>query len=197
MASSVSDVSAFQQTEFYRKLENNTANLPNPTNLPHTENISSYFIVGDGIFTLRPYMMVPFRRNRRLTRLEELFNYRLSKARQTIECAFGILSARWQILQNKMAFKLSTSIAVVQAVVCLHNFIITRELATDEDYRNYFPERMMEQLVRRNRAGDNNDISDDEFALNDDDENNVANVVNDNINEQALRNLLAEYFLNH
>ncbi|XP_043465831.1 uncharacterized protein LOC122500793 [Leptopilina heterotoma] len=166
----VSDVSAFQHTEFYRMLENNLANLPNPTYLPHSHDISTHFIIGDGIFTLRPYMIVPYKRNRPLTPLQELFNYRLSHARQTIECAFGILAARWKILQSKMSFKLETSIAVVQSLVCLHNYIITRELSDDEEFRQYFPERQMDQFIRENRAA----------------ENEVENLLNDRDNIIAL-----------
>ncbi|XP_043462833.1 protein ALP1-like [Leptopilina heterotoma] len=199
---SVSDVSAFQQTEFYRKLENNLANLPNPAYLPNSNYISSYFIVGDGIFALKPYMMVPYKRNLRLTRTQQLFNYRLSKARQTIECAFGILSARWQILKNKMSFKLKTSIAVVQALVCLHNFIITRELVANEGYQHYFPEHLMEQFIRENQTPQNEGIiSDDEVISSDGEEDNVnepddINPVNADINEYAVQSALADYFMN-
>ncbi|XP_051173476.1 uncharacterized protein LOC127289535 [Leptopilina boulardi] len=191
---SVSNVSAFQHTEFYRRLERNLTNLPNPTYLPHSNDISTYFIIGDGIFSLRPYIMVPYRRNRPLTRLQELFNYRLSHARQIIECAFGILTSRWKILQSKMCFKLETSIAIVQALVCLHNFIITRELAADEEFRLYFLERQMNHFSRQNRASENEGyIIDNEIPLND--RENVMG--NDDIDENALRNLLTNYFVHH
>ncbi|XP_043464633.1 protein ALP1-like [Leptopilina heterotoma] len=198
---SVSDVSAFQHTEFYRRLENNIANIPNPVNLPNSNIMSSYFIVGDGIFTLRPYMMVPYKRNRPLTPLQKLFNYRLSRARQTIECAFGILSARWQILQKKMAFKLKTSISIVQALVCLHNFIITRELAAYEEQQQYFPERLMDQFIRANNAAEEEENNlNDELPLNDYENNNGYDqdiIVNADINENEVRISLANYFVNH
>ena len=44
---------------------------------------------------------------------------------------------RWQILHETLRFKLNTSIAVVQALICLHNFIITDELTQEEDNRPY------------------------------------------------------------
>lgn len=125
---------------------------------------------------------------------------RLSKARQTIECAFGILANRFQILQNKMAFKLKTSIAVVQALVCPHNFIITRELESEEEYREYFPERLTEQFIRENRDAENRcDIFGDEIPLNDVDYDYDFEepIFNDDIDESALRTLLTNYFENH
>ncbi|XP_051155342.1 uncharacterized protein LOC127277937 [Leptopilina boulardi] len=62
----VSAVSSFQRSEFYRRLENNLANIPNPTNLPHSNEMTTYFIIGDGIFTLRPYMIIKSTTNYRM-----------------------------------------------------------------------------------------------------------------------------------
>lgn len=93
-----------------------------------------------------------------------------------------------------MCFKLETSIAVVQALVCLHNFIITRELAADEEFRQYFPERLMDNFIREHRAAENEgNILDDEIPLNDPE--NV--IVNDDIDENALRILLTNYFVDN
>lgn len=78
----------------------------------------------------------------------------------------------------------------MQALICLHNFIITRELAADEEYHQYFPERLMNQFIQEHRA-----VADDD----DEEENNIEPdvIVNDDIDEHALRNVLANYFVNH
>lgn len=99
-----------------------------------------------------------------------------------------------------MAFKLKTSIAVVQALVCLHNFIITRELAGPEDCQQYFPERLMGQFVGENEAAEDDNV-DDDFLLNDNEEINVnepngINALNENINQHNIQNTLALYFMN-
>lgn len=73
---SVSDISAFQYTDFYRALEDNEADLPPNARLPRTDIISPYCFVGDEIFTLKPYMMRPFARHNGLDERQKNFNYR-------------------------------------------------------------------------------------------------------------------------
>lgn len=45
-----------------------------------------------------------------------------------VENAFGILAAQWRILQKPIALKLSTVEKIVQAITCLHNYIISTNL---------------------------------------------------------------------
>lgn len=73
-----------------------------------------------------------------------------------------------------MDFKLTNSITIVQALVCLHNFLITDELLLDEDNRMY-----ADRDVRGNGEEDGRPIF-EEFNV-------PANVF-------AQRNLLADYF---
>jgi len=54
------------------------------------------------------------------------FNYRLSRARITIECAFGIAGAKFRILQKSIETKVENA-DHVKAICMLHNVIIDLE----------------------------------------------------------------------
>ena len=93
--------------------------------------------------------------------LQSIVCYRLSRARKCIEDAYGILTGRWRILHTSISFKVRTSIAIVQALVCLHNFILEDELPPQENARYYaFPPKDFEiptnpVLPEENIATDN------------------------------------------
>ncbi|XP_031495953.1 uncharacterized protein LOC116261366 [Nymphaea colorata] len=62
--------------------------------------------------------------SRQIETEEELYNYRHSSLRTTVERAFGLLKARFPILKNHVSYPISTQVKIVQATCVLHNFII-------------------------------------------------------------------------
>ncbi|XP_065620330.1 uncharacterized protein LOC112003400 isoform X2 [Quercus suber] len=61
--------------------------------------------------------------NRTPTTKKELFNYRHSSLRMVIERSFGVLKARFPILNLMPNFKRSRQRYVITACCCLHNFL--------------------------------------------------------------------------
>ena len=93
---SESDGGVFAKSHLGHMLERHEINLPHPENLPNDAEHQpplDYFFVGDDAFALRSYFMKPYPA-RALKHEERIFNYRLSRARRTVENAFGILANR-------------------------------------------------------------------------------------------------------
>ena len=83
---------------------------------------------------MRPYP------NKNLPRENRIFNYRLSRARNTIENSFGILAARWRVLLQVIHMYPNTVEKITLAAITLHNFI----KLTDASF--YQPERYADWL---------------------------------------------------
>lgn len=68
-----------------------------------------------------------------LTVSKRIFNYRLSRGRRYIECAFRILSNKWRIFHRAINLNPDFATDIVKACVILHNFVLERDgYNTDE-----------------------------------------------------------------
>ncbi|XP_050811088.1 uncharacterized protein LOC127051996 [Gopherus flavomarginatus] len=70
-------------------------------------------------YPLMPWLMKPY--TGKLDRSKDWFNYRLSRCRMTVECAFGRLKGRWRSLYGKLHLGESSIPAVISACCTLHN----------------------------------------------------------------------------
>ncbi|XP_058810517.1 uncharacterized protein LOC131675521 [Phymastichus coffea] len=126
-----SDGGVFSRSAFGRHLIAETLPIPrNYTNLPGSNIKAPYYFIGDDAFALRTDFMKPYS-DRNLTQEQQIFNYRISRARNCIECAFGILVRRWQVLKGRIAIHPNAVDNIVLACVCLHNFVMSRTQAQE------------------------------------------------------------------
>ena len=102
--------------------ESNTLNFPGSEFLPGTNLNILYFLVGDEIFLLKPWLLRLFP-GRLLQLLQMIYNYRHSRARRVIENAFGILGARWRISSHPIKMSVQHTERYVMACLCLHNYL--------------------------------------------------------------------------
>jgi len=140
-------------------------------------------------FPLKLYMLRPYSRDN-LTDVQCIFNYRLSRARRVIRNAFGILTVRWQILLNIICLNPENTIAIVKAVICLHNFImITDEEMSMPNALLYCPPNFVNRMDEEN--GDWRNIRRDNVAFVD-----ITRLGSNNASQRAIeqRNILKDYF---
>jgi len=104
-------------------------NLPKDNaKLPGSDISIPGFFIGDTAFPLTTRITKPYCGSN-LTIVQRIFNYGHSRARCTIESAFGILANRWQIFHRSICMYLlpETVNKITLASVCLHNFLMHKE----------------------------------------------------------------------
>ena len=118
---SANDISIFRNSGLYKAFNKNKFNVPAPTEAEGFEDPLPYFLLGDEIFSLKTWLMRSFPGS--LDDSQKIFHYRLSSARRTIENAFGILVARWQIFKRPIRASIETVQSISGACVCPHKYL--------------------------------------------------------------------------
>lgn len=117
----ISDGGVFNNTKFFNKMERDELNLPEPSPVIGETPIPFVF-VSDDAFALRRNIMKPYAHSG-LSPSQNLFNKRLSSARVKVENAFGILAARFRLMNTTIALSPEKASKVVLSCCYLHNFI--------------------------------------------------------------------------
>ena len=138
---SASDAQIFSDCELREAIENGTISFPAADLLPHDDEDTAYFIIGDDAFALRSWLMKPFGK-RNLGIPERIFNYRLSRVRRVMENAFGILGNCFHCLLTTLHLQPENVSTVVITCICLHNlmrlcFPALQNAVLDDEDLNY------------------------------------------------------------
>lgn len=120
------DSSNFRSSTLFQMLDSGRLNIPTERAIPGTNITTPFVLIGDGGYPLLDYLMKPFPERNSDDR-KRIYNYRLSRARRSVECAFGIMASKWRILQKAIETDVSTAIKVTKAVCILHNFVMENE----------------------------------------------------------------------
>ena len=118
-----SDGGIFSYSKIGEAVKNNSLNFPCEKSLPGFQEECPYVMVADEAFQLQHHIMKPYPREV-LGIAERVFNYRLSRARRTIENAFGILAARFRIFRRAIHARVEMVVRITQAAVVLHNYLM-------------------------------------------------------------------------
>lgn len=124
------DLNSFSRTSIGKKILQNdpTLNLPEPFPLDEMDEMDlPYFFIADDAFPLDIKIMKPYSGKFSPTGLDKdktVFNYRLSRARRTVENAFGILTMRFGCLRNEIQSRPEKVQIIVAACCALHNYLM-------------------------------------------------------------------------
>ena len=142
-------------------------------------------IIADEAFPLRPDLMKPFP-FRNMTR-EQIFNYRLSRARRVVENAFGILTNRFRVFLTTILIEPSKVDLLVSASCTLHNFLRDHTLGRD----HYVPNGTLDhEDPTTHQIREGTWRNDDQLA-----DGPVARFTNYTHEAKAQRDMLKDYFI--
>lgn len=82
-----------KNSNFWKKLNDGPLQIPDPLTLTKSGESVPFVLVGDEAFSLYNNLLRPFG-GTLLNERKQIFNYRLSRARRYVECAFGIMAAK-------------------------------------------------------------------------------------------------------
>jgi len=115
----MSDGGVITETIFYKKMIDGSLNLPNNEN--NDENLNFSFIC-DEAFALHEHVLKPYPQ-KSLTNEKRIYNYRISRARNVVENAFGLITSVFRILHTPINLPPQKVNIIVMAICVLHNFL--------------------------------------------------------------------------
>lgn len=121
-----SDGGTFRSSQMYKLMVRQRLNVPDEECLPESPTKAPFVFIGDEAYPLLKNLMKPYARNN-LNEQNELFNKKLSRARKTVECAFGIMTMKWRVLCKAIETNPDTADMIIKAVCILHNTVIDKE----------------------------------------------------------------------
>ncbi|XP_041424219.1 uncharacterized protein LOC108719648 [Xenopus laevis] len=127
------DTSGFFKSNLGKMVNEGKLNFPSNKPLPGTKGPAlPYVIVADEAFGISTNVMRPYP-IRNLTGTKRAFNYRLTRARRMVECAFGILANKWRVFHS--AIQLNTAFVddIIKCACVLHNLVLMRDGIVFED----------------------------------------------------------------
>lgn len=125
---SANDTAVFRNSTFGKKFYNNELDIPKADALTDDGEKIPYFFIADEAFPLGPNLMRPFSGTNISSvagdrERKDIFNYRLSRGRLNVECAFGMMRSKFRVLDTPLKTNVKNSVRIIKAICALHNYI--------------------------------------------------------------------------
>jgi hypothetical protein len=125
----VPDSNAIRGTSLYKRLMRG-------------ELSKEFYLIGDGAYVsiqrqiLAPFSVVGRGAAERANKDKDSYNFFHSQSRMTVECAFGILTRRFSILQKPLARNKRGACVVLHTCIRFHNYLINQGSALQPLYNS-------------------------------------------------------------
>lgn len=119
-----SDAGVYAESDLRKALDSNVLNIPEEAPLPGTDEKFPFFVVADDAFPLQEHILKPYP-HRNMDHDEQIYNYRVSRARRCVESAFGIMANRFRVLLNPICLDPKKVDVIVLACCVMHNMLRT------------------------------------------------------------------------
>ncbi|XP_066965697.1 uncharacterized protein [Macrobrachium rosenbergii] len=123
----VSDGGVGANTSISQRIVNHTAGLPEDAKLPGSDKVLPFVFLADDAFPSQCHIMKPYPYQTQTTS-EQIFSYRLSRGRRTVENGFGMLANRFRVFLAPINLPLEKADILVLACTALHSFLRTDEI---------------------------------------------------------------------
>ena len=101
-----------------------------------------YFVLGDSAYAIGYFLLPPY--NGDNTRAsEDDFNFFQSRARITVECAFGDINLWWGIFWKRLTGSLERFSLIIEGDMCLHNYLVEYR----DSHTNYLEEEIFIETI--------------------------------------------------
>jgi len=174
-----SDGGIFAASTLFQLLNTNTFNVPPDKELPGSTIKLPHVLIGDEAYPLKNFLMRPFP-SRNLNYIRENYNKRLSAARKCVECAFGILRAKWRILGKDIEVSSDKASHIIKCVCILHNLIRVKDGDSDLHY--------CQEMIRQSQGNQSNELQE---------RDNHGGARRGTTRAKEIRDEFANYFLDH
>ena len=137
------DSAVFHRTVLSSMLKSPVECLPPSSPIVDQGEPMPLTLVADEAFPLMKHLMRPFP-GKHCDSEEKSFNYRLFRARRTVENTFGILASRWRFFRKPVIASPEKAERIVCATCVLHNFLRKSERGWEE--RKYCPTSLADHI---------------------------------------------------
>lgn len=115
------DGGSWNACDLNKYMEKGLLTFPPDIKISNDVMIPCHFVADDA-FPMGERILKPYS-HRQLSHREQIFNYRLSRARRVVENAFGIIASRFRVLRGEIQMNVDDATNVVLAICVLHNIL--------------------------------------------------------------------------